>query len=131
MLAQRMIAYGATKYALVQVTTSLSAELTEQKSRVGVHRIQPGMCITDLLVEGTTPRVRKFFNIAAEDPEIVAEWLVGKMRTTSGTDRYYPYLTVAEFLWRFLTAFKRRYRFFDSNGKYIYPKNLLSNPENL
>lgn len=64
-------AYGASKVALSSLHKSVKAELKELglQSRIGVHRISPGMVTTDLLMKGTgRPRAKFFVNVLAESP---------------------------------------------------------------
>lgn len=74
-------AYGATKAAITQLTNSLQCESKECKPIVGVHTIQPGMVLTNLLLDGATLKNKQAFNILCEQPETVAAFLVPRMRT--------------------------------------------------
>ncbi|KAL4425087.1 hypothetical protein ABPG77_010401 [Micractinium sp. CCAP 211/92] len=103
-------AYGATKRALVQLKDSLAAEA--RGTGVGVHIFSPGMVATDLLLRyADNPRSARFINILAEDPAVVAKWLVPRLRGVKGSGCYIRFLTMAGVLWRFVTARKRRGRF--------------------
>ncbi|KAL6065731.1 Chlorophyll(Ide) b reductase NYC1, chloroplastic [Balamuthia mandrillaris] len=104
--------YGATKHALPQLMKTLRAET--KGTKVGVHTVSPGMVITDLLLSGNrNRRALSIFNILAERPETVARWMVPRIRGVRGSGRYIRFLTLDGVLWRFLTAWKRRNRFFD------------------
>ena len=79
--------HKATKRGLSQLTQSLSEELSEAGvACVGVHQLSPGMVLTDLLLQGASPVARRFFNVLAEEPEVVAADLVPKLRAVSGMD---------------------------------------------
>lgn len=69
--------YGCTKYALVQLAHTLAVEC--KNSLVGIHRLQPGMVITELLVSGVDKSVHWIMNTLAEEPEVVAKYLVSKV----------------------------------------------------
>eukprot|EP00899_Mesostigma_viride_P014064 jgi/Mesvir1/22659/Mv14093-RA.1 len=86
--------YGATKRGLPQLVASLNKELSEEKPDtesavaapnwkpsdvVAVHTMSPGMVFTDLLLEDSTPRLRQFFDILADEPDVVARDLVPQM----------------------------------------------------
>ena len=74
--------YGATKRGLPQLTATLVKELDEgvqgfpKKETAGkimVHSLSPGMVFTKLLLEDSTPELRKFpFGVLAAQPEEVA-----------------------------------------------------------
>ncbi|KAJ0044754.1 hypothetical protein Pint_05731 [Pistacia integerrima] len=79
----RFAAYGATKRSVVHLTKSLQAELQMQDVKnVVVHNLSPGMVTTDLLMSGATTKQAKFFiNVLAEPAEVVAEYLVPRIRS--------------------------------------------------
>ncbi|KAJ4720508.1 putative Chlorophyll(Ide) B reductase [Melia azedarach] len=79
----RFAAYGATKRSVVHLTKSLQAELQMQDVKnVVVHNLSPGMVTTDLLMSGATTKQAKFFiNVLAEPAEVVADYLVPKIRS--------------------------------------------------
>jgi chlorophyll(ide) b reductase len=107
-------AYGATKAAFRQLMKSLVKETSG--TNVGVHTISPGMVLTDLLLSNRELKALRIFNILAERPHTVAQWLVPRIRAVRGSGRYIPYLTGLGAAWRFATYFKRKDRFFDSQG---------------
>ena len=90
-------AYGATKRGLPQMTDSLVKELTDGVpgfdvdkpiGTVNVHTLSPGMVFTDLLLNDSTPELRKFpFGVLAAQPDEVAEDLVPKILSTSGNGK--------------------------------------------
>lgn len=73
--------YGATKAAISHFSESLKQEVSDSEPVVGIHTIQPGMVLTELLLEGATVSNKQLFNILCEQPEIVAAFLVPRMRT--------------------------------------------------
>jgi chlorophyll(ide) b reductase len=88
------VSYGATKRGQPQMTKSLADELTKgvqgypkkkYPGDVRVHTLSPGMVFTQLLLDQSTPELRKFpFGVLAAQPEEVAEDLVPKILATSG-----------------------------------------------
>lgn len=74
----RMAAYGASKRALPFLAGCLRAE---KEPGLRVHLLSPGMVLTGLLLHGpSSPMVRRVFNILAEEPETVANYLVPRIR---------------------------------------------------
>jgi chlorophyll(ide) b reductase len=108
-------AYGATKSSIPQLMTTLAKET--EGSGVGVHTLSPGMVLTDLLLGQTSSQAAKIFNILAERPETVANFLVARVRNVKGTGQYIRYLTKPKIAWRFATAWRRKNRFFDEDGQ--------------
>ena len=89
----RYACYGATKRGLPQLTESLVRELDEgvqgyakkvTPGKVQVHNLSPGMVFTKLLLDDSTPELRKFpFGVLAAQPEEVAADLVPKILATT------------------------------------------------
>eukprot|EP01116_Phalansterium_solitarium_P019125 TRINITY_DN5255_c0_g2_i1.p2 TRINITY_DN5255_c0_g2~~TRINITY_DN5255_c0_g2_i1.p2 ORF type:complete len:324 (-),score=90.74 TRINITY_DN5255_c0_g2_i1:8-979(-) len=116
--------YGASKAAIPQLTKSLVAET--KGTGVGVHTASPGMVITDLLLSGNRDaRTLRVFNILAEEPTTVAQWLVPTMRATTGSGTYPRYLTPLGAAWRFMTFWTRANRFFDSRGQRVVHSSVI------
>ncbi|KAJ8447206.1 hypothetical protein Cgig2_030437 [Carnegiea gigantea] len=68
---------------------------------VVVHNLSPGMVTTDLLMSGAYTKQAKFFiNVLAEPPEVVAQYLVPKVRSIAGSGSTKPTYI------RFLTGMK-------------------------
>jgi chlorophyll(ide) b reductase len=110
-------AYGASKAAIPQLSRSLAAEAAAAGTRAGVHTVSPGMVMTDLLLtpeNRANARTLRVFNILAEEPSTVAEWLVPRMRAVRGLgaegSEYIRYLAGPGVVWRFATAFARHNR---------------------
>ncbi|KAI5073565.1 hypothetical protein GOP47_0011578 [Adiantum capillus-veneris] len=98
----RFAAYGATKRSLLQLTKSLQAELKMQRIKsVVIHMLSPGMVTTDLLMSGSdTPQAKFFINVLAEPADMVAEFLVPRVRALLENGMTKPTYI------RFLTGFK-------------------------
>ena len=126
--------HKATKRGLSQLTSALSEELTEAGVEcVGVHQLSPGMVLTDLLLEGASPLARRFFNVLAEEPEVVAADLCPKIRAVSGTNSSIEFLTLPDAVRRVATGVPQIVgggRFFDSNGNRIASDGALGYKEN-
>ncbi|KAK7314470.1 hypothetical protein VNO77_32995 [Canavalia gladiata] len=110
--------YGSTKCGLRQLQGSLLKEC--KRSKVGVHTASPGMVLTDLLLSGSTVQNRQMFNIICELPETVARTLVPRMRVVKGTGKAINYLTPPRILLALVTAWLRRGRWFDDQGRALY-----------
>lgn len=110
--------YGSTKCGLRQLQASLLKEC--KRSKVGVHTASPGMVLTDLLLSGSTIRNKQMFNIICELPETVARTLVPRMRVVKGSGRAINYLTPPRILLALVTAWLRRGRWFDDQGRALY-----------
>ncbi|CAL9771654.1 unnamed protein product [Musa acuminata subsp. burmannicoides] len=110
--------YGSTKCGLRQLQASLFKEC--KRSKVGVHTASPGMVLTDLLLSGSTLRNKQMFNIICELPETVARTLVPRMRVVKGNGKAINYLTPPRILLALVTAWLRRGRWFDEQGRALY-----------
>ncbi|KAH7387074.1 hypothetical protein KP509_16G003900 [Ceratopteris richardii] len=110
--------YGATKCGLRQLHQSILKEC--KRSRVGVHTASPGMVLTDLLLSGASLQNKKMFNIICELPETVARNLVPRMREIKGTGKAINFLTPPRILFALITAWLRRGRWFDEEGRAVY-----------
>ncbi|KAF5200268.1 Chlorophyll(ide) b reductase NOL protein, partial [Thalictrum thalictroides] len=110
--------YGSTKCGLRQLQSSLLKEC--KRSKVGVHTASPGMVLTDLLLSGSTLQNKQMFNIICELPETVARTLVPRLRVVKGSGKAINYLTPPRILLALVTAWLRRGRWFDNQGKALY-----------
>lgn len=110
--------YGSTKCGLRQLQGSLLKEC--KRSRVGIHTASPGMVLTELLLSGSTVQNKKMFNIICELPETVARTLVPRMRIVKGSGKAINYLTPPRILLALVTAWVRRGRWFDDQGRALY-----------
>lgn len=103
--------YGASKRALPQLTLSLAKEC--KGTGVSVHIVSPGMVMTDLLCTEENLEKRntvRIFNILAELPQTVSDWMVPRMRGITGTGKYFRFLTAHGVVWRFATMAWRKDR---------------------
>ena len=121
MASPRMVPYGATKAGFPQILKSLKMEL--KGSGVGVHDLSPGIMITDFITIPIEEKHKKIMNILADTPEQVAQWAVPKMRSIHGMGKRLKYLTLTKAFFRFMTAGKRKNRFYDEDGKFIRDKH--------
>jgi len=124
-------AYGATKRGLPQMTDSLVAELSKGVpgfdvappiGTVNVHTLSPGMVFTDLLLNDSTPELRKFpFGVLAAQPDEVGEDLVPKILATSGNGKKVEFLTTDRVLAKFWGKFVRgeKSKYIDDDGNVI------------
>nr|UUQ75085.1 chlorophyll b reductase [Zoysia japonica] len=110
--------YGSTKCGLKQFQASLLKE--SRRSKVGVHTASPGMVLTDLLLSGSSLRNKQMFNLICELPETVARTLVPRMRVVKGSGKAINYLTPPRILLALVSAWVRRGRWFDEEGKAVY-----------
>ncbi|KAH7651474.1 Short-chain dehydrogenase/reductase SDR protein [Dioscorea alata] len=110
--------YGSTKCGLRQLHASLQKE--NKRSKTGIHTASPGMVLTDLLLSGSTLRNKQMFNIICELPETVARTLVPRMRVVKGNGKAINYLTPPRILLALVTAWLRRGRWFDDQGRALY-----------
>ncbi len=123
--------YGATKRGLPQLTDSLVKELTEgvqgydkpqPVGKVSVHTLSPGMVFTDLLLDDSTPELRKFpFGVLAAQPEEVAQDLVPKILATKGQGQKVEFLTTDRILNKFFNKFVKgeKSEYIDDDGNVI------------
>eukprot|EP00271_Cylindrocystis_brebissonii_P003493 TRINITY_DN1450_c0_g2_i1.p1 TRINITY_DN1450_c0_g2~~TRINITY_DN1450_c0_g2_i1.p1 ORF type:complete len:683 (+),score=134.54 TRINITY_DN1450_c0_g2_i1:246-2294(+) len=111
-------AYGASKAGLRQLHQSLLKEC--RFGRVGVHTASPGMVLTDLLLSGATLQNKQAFNIVCEQPETVARALVPQIRAVRGTGKAVSFLTPPRIILALLSAWVRRGRWFDKEGRAVY-----------
>merc|ERR550537_891923 len=125
------VAYGATKRGFPQMTESLVKELEEgvqgyekkeTPGKVNVHTLSPGMVFTDLLLNDSTPELRKFpFGVLAAQPDEVAEDLVPKILATKGNGKSVEFLTTDKVLLKFWQKFVegKKSEYIDDDGNVI------------
>merc|ERR1712216_74816 len=123
--------YGATKRGLPQMTDSLVKELTDgvpgyevekPPGTVNCHVLSPGMVFTDLLLNDSTPELRKFpFGVLAAQPEEVAQDLVPKILAVSGNGAKVEFLTTDRVLEKFFNRFIKgeKSKYIDDDGNVI------------
>jgi chlorophyll(ide) b reductase len=125
------VCYGATKRGLPQMTDSLVKEMTDgvpgyeqdkTLGKVNVHTLSPGMVFTDLLLDDSTPELRKFpFGVLAAQPKEVAEDLVPKILDVKGNGQFVEFLTQERTLKSFYNRFIKgiKSEFIDDDGNVI------------
>lgn len=123
--------YGATKRGLPQLTDSLVKELdegvqgypkTETPGTIQVHSLSPGMVFTRLLLDDSTPELRKFpFGVLAAQPEEVAADLVPKMLLINKNGGKCEFLTTDRILNKFFERFilQKKSEYIDDDGNVI------------
>lgn len=123
--------YGATKRGLPQLTATLVKELDEgvqgyeKKQTAGtimVHSLSPGMVFTKLLLDDSTPELRKFpFGVLAAQPEEVAADLVPKILATTTNGGSVEFLTTDRILTKFFERFilQKKSEYIDDDGNVI------------
>jgi len=123
--------YGATKRGLPQLTQSLVKELeegvqgyekTETPGKIMVHNLSPGMVFTKLLLDDSTPELRKFpFGVLAAQPEEVAADLIPKILATTDNGSSVDFLTTDRILTKFFERFilQKKSEYIDDNGNVI------------
>lgn len=123
--------YGATKRGLPQLTSSLVKELdegvqgypkVETKGKIQVHSMSPGMVFTQLLLQDSTPELRKFpFGVLAAQPEEVAADLVPKILAVTKNGGSVEFLTTDRILKKFYERFilQKKSEYIDDDGNVI------------
>jgi len=123
--------YGATKRGLPQLTASLVKELDEgvqgydKKTFPGtikVHSLSPGMVFTKLLLDDSTPELRKFpFGVLAAQPEEVGADLVPKILAEKPNGSSVEFLTTDRILTKFFERFilQKKSEYIDDDGNVI------------
>ncbi len=123
--------YGATKRGLPQLTESLVKELDvgvqgygkkETAGTVQVHNLSPGMVFTKLLLDDSTPELRKFpFGVLAAQPEEVAADLIPKILATTKNGGSVEFLTTDRILTKFFERFllQKKSEYIDDDGNVI------------
>merc|ERR1719203_2250154 len=123
--------YGATKRGLPQLTASLVKEIDEgvqgypkkeTQGTIQVHSISPGMVFTKLLLDDSTPELRKFpFGVLAAQPEEVAADLVPKILAQKSNGGIVEFLTTDKILTKFFERFilQKKSEYIDDDGNVI------------
>jgi chlorophyll(ide) b reductase len=124
-------AYGASKRGLPQLMASLVKELDEgvegyemskPVGKANVHTMSPGMVFTEMLLNDSTPKLRKFpFGVLAAQPEEVAQDLIPKILATSGNGKLVEFLTQERILTKFFERFiqGKKSEFVDDDGNVV------------
>merc|ERR1712087_359719 len=89
---------------------------------IQVHSLSPGMVFTDLLLNDSTPELRKFpFGVLAAQPEEVAEDLVPKILNPGKNGSSVEFLTTDKILVKFFERFimGKKSEYIDDDGSVI------------
>ena len=104
--------YGTSKRAVTHFTVALAKELEESQINVKAGRLSPGMVITDFLTHAMDgeqkiilpEKTQKFYNIMADYPDVVAEYLVKSMIGNRKNNAHIQWLTTPKVAARFITS---------------------------
>merc|ERR1712157_358536 len=89
---------------------------------IQVHSLSPGMVFTKLLLDDSTPELRKFpFGVLAAQPEEVAADLVPKILSTTRNGGSVEFLTTDRILTKFYERFvlQQKSEYIDDDGNVI------------
>merc|ERR1712070_83491 len=89
---------------------------------VNIHTLSPGMVFTKLLLDDSTPELRKFpFGVLAAQPEEVAADLVPKILGVKGNGQKVEFLTTDRILTQFYKKFVlgEKSQYIDDDGNVI------------
>eukprot|EP00622_Pseudochattonella_farcimen_P001360 FR736033.1.p1 GENE.FR736033.1~~FR736033.1.p1 ORF type:complete len:129 (+),score=21.22 FR736033.1:58-387(+) len=90
--------------------------------KVNCHVLSPGMVFTQLLLDDSTPELRKFpFGVLAAQPEEVAQDLVPKILGVQGNGQKVEFLTTDRILTKFYRKFVmgEKSEYIDDDGNVI------------
>ena len=116
MASPNLAAYGASKGSIPQLTKTLTKELKDTGIIIG--HLSPGIVLTDMITKDVPKEAISVFNILATHPEVVAKFLVKKMKNVKKSNTKISFLTSGKAFWRFMTAAFRKGRYFDEEGNF-------------
>ena len=103
------VPHKASKRGVAELTHFLSRELKAAgKKSIAVHELSPGLVLTRLLLQDTSPEAMKILTLIAEKPETVASTLVPKIRSITGYNREIRYQPFVITLFRLVTGLLSR-----------------------
>ncbi|MHB1154124.1 MAG: SDR family NAD(P)-dependent oxidoreductase [Eubacteriales bacterium] len=111
MIQKKTVLYGTTKHALTYFMKGLAKEL--DGTGVIAGRLSPGMMLTDFITKSpdgdvaaiqTKQDFKKIFNILADKPETVAEYLVPRILKNNKNNVQIEWLSNAKAMGRFLKS---------------------------
>jgi NAD(P)-dependent dehydrogenase (short-subunit alcohol dehydrogenase family) len=114
MIQRNTVLYGTSKHALTYFTRGLAKEL--KGTPVIAGRLSPGMMLTDFITKTPDGRkaaieedtsFQKIFNVLADKPETVAQFLIEKMLNNTKNDAQFVWLTYGKVLVRFVSSLFR------------------------
>ena len=100
--------YGTSKAAVRYFSKNLITEAALTNVRVGT--LSPGMVMTDLIRKQYTDQpeqwqqAKRIFNILADKPETIAEWMVPKIIANEKNGAHIAWLTQGKVMWRFISS---------------------------
>ncbi len=97
-------------------------EKKQMDGGIQVHSLSPGMVFTKLLLDDSTPELRKFpFGVLAAQPEEVAADLVPKILATTSNGGSVEFLTTDRILTKFFERFilQKKSEYIDDDGNVI------------
>jgi chlorophyll(ide) b reductase len=96
--------------------------MNEYDGQILVHNLSPGMVFTKLLLDDSTPELRKFpFGVLAAQPEEVAADLVPKILSKKSNGSSVEFLTTDRILKKFFERFilQQKSEYIDDDGNVI------------
>jgi len=124
-LSSSTVPHKSTKRGVAEMTQFLAAELKKNRldHAIGVHECSPGLVLTDLLLKPDTPvALRRFFNTIAEEPDVVARFVVPRMlnmREANSEVRYLQFLDAFVRVVGGVPAILWGGRYFDKDGNRV------------
>ena len=100
--------YGSTKASVRYFSHSLIKEAA--KTSVNVGTLSPGMVMTDLIRNQYTDQpeqwqqAKRIFNILADKPETIAEWMVPQIISNQKNGAHIAWLSQWKVIWRFISS---------------------------
>ena len=112
--------YGTSKRAVTHFTIALAEELEERKCKVKAGRLSPGIMITDFITNAMNgeqkivlpEKTKSFYNVTADYPDVVAEFLVKSMIRNKKNNVHFQWLTNRKVAARFISSGFRKRDFF-------------------
>ena len=112
--------YGTAKRGVTYFVRALAKECEKNKLDIIVGALSPGIMITDFLQNAfrndkikLSDKDKKVYNILGDTPDVVANYLVKKMISNNNNGVRIKWLTGRKAMWRFMTAFLRKNKYFD------------------
>lgn len=118
MVRKGMQVYGTTKNSIVYIRKSLSHEYKD--TDIKICSIQPGMAVTNLITGEPGTKFDKsaywVFNVLCDTTENIANKIVPLMKTNTKGNKVLKYTSTLKMIWKFITSWRFKDRFFDSEG---------------
>ena len=100
--------YGTSKAAIRYFSKNLIKEAAQTNVLIGT--LSPGMVMTDLIRRQYTDQpeqwqqAKRIFNILADKPETIADWMVPKIIANKKNGAHIAWLTQGKVIWRFISS---------------------------